>query len=147
VNQPEFGRDRFAWSWRAVLVAAGMLLLALLVTARMLTPDPRGFGTHQKLGLSPCTMQTVFRVRCPACGMTTSWAHLVRGDVVSSFRANSGGALLALTSMVIGPWFLVTGLRGCWIVEPPGEGWVVAYALLLVGVIMGEWILRQFVFL
>ena len=63
---------------RIALVVLALALLALLVTAGTLTPDEQGFGTHQQLGLPPCTFYLVFKRPCPACGMTTSWAWLLR---------------------------------------------------------------------
>ncbi len=38
-----------------MLVAGGPLLLALLALLGLaLEPDPRGHGTHERLGLQPC---------------------------------------------------------------------------------------------
>src|SRR5947209_2100708 len=55
---------------RLALVTAGTVLIGLLATAACLTPSPRGMGTHQQLGLPPCTVVQWFGVRCPSCGMT-----------------------------------------------------------------------------
>ena len=48
------GRKRLA----VLLLALG--LLAPLGVAAMLRPDGRGFGTHQQLGLPPCTFRVLF---------------------------------------------------------------------------------------
>src|SRR5690242_10680262 len=61
---------------RALLLAAGGVLAVMLATAWRLTPSPRGLGTHQQLGLAPCTVEQWFGMRCPSCGMTTAWAHV-----------------------------------------------------------------------
>jgi hypothetical protein len=45
---------------RRLLVGLGAFLLAMLAAAAWLQPDPRGFGTHQQLGLPPCTFQALF---------------------------------------------------------------------------------------
>ena len=71
-------------------------LVASLVVAANLTPSPSGIGTHQQLGLPPCSARLTIGIRCPACGMTTSWAHFVRGQWLMSMQANLGGFLLAL---------------------------------------------------
>ena len=42
--------------------------------ARSIEPDQRGYGTHEQVGLPPCTFIRVFNVRCPTCGMMTSFA-------------------------------------------------------------------------
>jgi hypothetical protein len=130
------------WLDRAVLALAGSLLLAMLVTAAWLTPSPRGIGTHQQLGLPPCTVVQWFGFRCPSCGMTTSWAYLLRGHVVPALRANAGGALLALSAAACAPWLLVSGLRGRWLIGRPREGLILAVGLLIVVVTLTQWTLR-----
>ena len=94
------GATGFGWRRRAVG------LLGLLAIAAMLKPSPLGHGTHQQLGLPPCTFWVLFGRPCPTCGMTTAWAHLVRGQWVDACRANLGGALLGLLAMVAAPWLL-----------------------------------------
>jgi len=65
-------------SQRIALVALALALLALLVYGENPDADARGHGTHQQLGLPPCTFYVIFQRPCPACGMTTSWAWLLR---------------------------------------------------------------------
>jgi hypothetical protein len=125
-----------------VLIGAGSLLIALLVTAARLTPSPRGMGTHEQLGLPPCTLVQWLGVRCPSCGMTTSWAHMTRGHLVAAFRANAGGALLALLAVVCGPWLITSGVRGRWLVAPPHEIGTLAVGLLIVAVTVIDWTIR-----
>jgi len=130
------------WVQRVAMVLAGGVLVALLVTASRLTPSPRWMGTHQQLGLPPCTMVQWFGLRCPSCGMTTSWAHLTRGHLLASLRANSGGTLLGIASVVCGPWLLVSGLLGRWIVRPPSEWVTLAAGLAIIGVTLIDWAIR-----
>ena len=78
-----------------------LLLITLLSVARTLQPSQQGLGTHQQLGLPPCSLRILAGIRCPACGMTTSWAHFVRGNWIASGRANVGGFLLACLSLVV----------------------------------------------
>ena len=49
--------------------------------------------THRQLGLPPCTFKEMTGLPCPSCGMTSSFALLVRGDVMNSLRANAVGTL------------------------------------------------------
>lgn len=96
--------------WFAAIT--GIATLALLITATQLTPDPNGMGTHQQLGLPPCSSVALFDVPCPACGMTTSWSLVVRARVVEAIEANAGGVILALIAMAYLPlscYFFLSG--------------------------------------
>jgi len=97
---------------RLLLVAWGVFLLAGFSLAVSLTPHPAGFGTHQQLGLPPCSFQTMFDIPCPSCGMTTSFSHFVRGQWPSAAGANFGGLLLAIVSMLMVPWSFWSAARG-----------------------------------
>jgi hypothetical protein len=127
-----------------VLVSAGAMLLSLVALSVVLTPDSRGFGTHEKLGLPPCTFRQLTGYRCPSCGMTTSWAHLMRGQVVLALRDNVGGALLGLVTVVLAPWSLISGWRGRWLWRPMGERAVFVAVWLLVAVTLIDWSVRFF---
>ena len=98
--------------WAAV--GASVALLAVLSAAACLQPDPRGFGTHQRLGMPACAVQRLVGWRCPSCGMTTSWSHLTRGELVKSLQANSAGTMLGVLAGALMPWLLVSGIRGKW---------------------------------
>lgn len=82
-----------------------------------LTPSPTGIGTHRVMGLPPCTWVAWGDIPCPTCGMTTSFAHAVRGDLGSSFRAQPLGFLLALATamtMLVSLHVVITGSRLGW---------------------------------
>jgi hypothetical protein len=104
---------------RVAVAVLGLGLVSLLVLAVLLHPSNRGYGTHQQLGFPPCTSVVLFGRRCPACGMTTSWSHTVRGQLPSALRANVGGTLLALLTVAAAPWLLLSAARGRWL-----GGWV-----------------------
>ncbi len=76
----------------ALLVTGAIVLVFLL--ARWLTPDDRGLGTHEQLGLAPCRMLSLFHIPCPFCGMTTSFSLMVRGQAVRAFFVQPAGALI-----------------------------------------------------
>ncbi|HET6884185.1 MAG TPA: DUF2752 domain-containing protein [Pirellulales bacterium] len=113
-----------------------------LCVAGWLRPDPNGFGTHQQLGLPPCTSVWLFGVRCPSCGMTTSWSHAVRGQWIKAVRANAGGALLAATAMVATPWLLVSAVRGRWLWGRPGDRALAIVACVLIAATLLDWMYR-----
>jgi hypothetical protein len=125
----------------AAALALGLLSL-LAVAALFLEPNPRRLGTHRQFGLPPCTFMFVFGRPCPTCGMTTSWAHLVRGQPIGALKANVGGALLAALAVVGVPWLGVSAVRGRWIGWAPNSivvAWV-GSAILLVTLI--DWGIR-----
>ena len=59
-----------------------------------LTPDPRGYGTHEQFFLYGCLFRKLTTLPCPMCGLTTSFAHLVRGQLAEAFRCHPAGPLL-----------------------------------------------------
>ena len=102
--QPSNLSHRVLWG----LILGGAL--AVLVLARWLTPHPAGLGTHEQLGLPPCGVYAWLGLPCPACGLTTAFAHLARGEVMSSLEAQPLGLPLYALS-----WALVPiSLRGLW---------------------------------
>lgn len=74
----------FGW-----LVLLSWVLLTYL--SFRLTPNLDGHGTHTQLGLGACPAVFFFRRPCPACGLTTSWAHLTKGHFLDSLGANPFG--------------------------------------------------------
>ncbi|KAA1261926.1 hypothetical protein LF1_44870 [Rubripirellula obstinata] len=118
------------WLIRLAAVGLSILPLSLLLVARTLTPDPDGLGTHQQLGLPPCSMRMMFNIRCPGCGMTTSWSHFARGQWISSVQSNLGGFLLAILTVSAAPILL----KAAWISTPPSVKTQNAMVLALVAV-------------
>jgi hypothetical protein len=79
----------------------------VLLVARLLTPDPRGVGTHQQLGLPPCFTLTALHIPCPFCGMTTAFSLMAHGRVAQAFVTQPAGALafvLAGVAAAAGVW-------------------------------------------
>ena len=134
--------DRYALSHRAGL---GLLAAALLVpslVARSLAPDPRGFGTHEQLGLGACAFLKWTGRHCPTCGMTTSFSHAVRGDWSRAFAASVSGTLLAATSWLAAIWAASAAVRGRSIVhfDPLAIGLAAAAVIALAA--LSEWMVR-----
>lgn len=78
--------------------------------------------------------------------MTTSWSHAVRGQWLASVRSNSGGAVLALAAMVIGPWLVSAAVAGRWLVHPPGDRAIAALAIGFIAITLLDWIYRLLTF-
>ena len=120
-----------------VVVAAG--LSVLLAIAAALQPDARGHGTHEQLGLPPCTFSILVGRPCPTCGMTTAWVWLVRGQVAEASRANAGGGLLAAAAMIGVPWLLLSALRGRWLGWTPNSTALAWAAAAVAAVTLLQW--------
>jgi hypothetical protein len=104
-----------AWV-RGALVGVALALTGVFAVAAWLNPynpdgSARTLATHTGLGLPPCTFYYLTGLPCPSCGMTTSFALLVRGDVLHSLRANAVGTLLALFCLMLIPWCLASVVR------------------------------------
>ncbi|MFM7056685.1 MAG: DUF2752 domain-containing protein [Planctomycetota bacterium] len=110
---------------RQGLGVACLVLVAIpvvFVTARVLNPDASGLGTHRQLGLPPCAFLRATGMVCPQCGLTTSFALLVRGRTGEALRANPAGPVLAGILLAAWPWLLVSVLIRRWTVfgDPGG---------------------------
>ena len=109
---------------RGVLLAVAFGLVAVFAIAAWLDPyDAEGRArrseTHLQIGLPPCTFRSLTGIPCPSCGMTTSFALLVCGDLENSLKANAVGTLLALFGLLVIPWSGASVLlrRPVWIVD------------------------------
>jgi hypothetical protein len=81
-----------------------LLLLGVLVMVGVglyLTPDPAGHGTHQQLGLPPCTIYYLTGRPCPSCGLTTSVSAILHGQFGLAWRANPMGFLIVAAATAI----------------------------------------------
>lgn len=86
---------RIGWA----VVSLGMA--AVLATAAWLEPAPEGMGTHQQLGLPSCSLVITSGLPCPTCGMTTAFAHCMRGQFISAFLAQPAGLVLWIGTVFI----------------------------------------------
>jgi hypothetical protein len=129
----------FGKPWEHWLVL-GFALGALVVTAVLafaVEPDPRGFGTHERLGLPPCKPMQWWNIPCPGCGVTTSVALAGHGHFWASIHNQPFGFLTAIGLPLFGLWAIVMALRGrnlaieiaCWRLGWWGTALVVVMAL------------------
>jgi hypothetical protein len=86
--------ERYRRTMRYYHMAVVAACAALLVVSALLTPDPRGYGTHERLHMPPCTFQYLTHIRCPFCGMTTSFAYLMHLRPAEALRSHPAGPVL-----------------------------------------------------
>jgi hypothetical protein len=134
-----------AWV-RGALVGMAVALVGVFFVASRLNPyhadgTPLRMETHRQLLLPPCTFKVATGLPCPSCGMTTSFALLVRGDVVNSLRANAVGTLLAVFWLGLIPWALASAV----VRRPLGvqslERTCTVFVLVLLGSLVLRWVL------
>ena len=96
------------------LTAVGVFLgtMAILGTALYVQPDTVGVGTHRQLGLSRCGFLVTTGLPCPTCGMTTSFAYMVRGRFLAAAWSQPAGALLALVTAILAGVAVVVMVTG-----------------------------------
>ena len=112
---------------RVVLGAIAVALTAVFVAAFRIHPydadgNPRTMSTHTQLGMPPCNFVVLTGKPCPSCGMTTSFALLVRGDVIASARANWVGSVICVLWAATLVWAVASGIRGKPLFVRPGRG-------------------------
>ncbi|MGQ9732229.1 MAG: DUF2752 domain-containing protein [Candidatus Zipacnadales bacterium] len=102
-------RKRSARMEAAVFAA---LFIGAALIPRWLTPDARGYGTHEQLFLPKCMFHEITTLPCPTCGLTTSFAHLTHGHLAMAFRTHPAGPLIYVMMVVGGVYCLVWALTG-----------------------------------
>ena len=127
---------------RLLVAGLAMGLLSMLAVAAVLTPSPTGLGTHQQLGLPPCSTRWLFGIRCPGCGMTTSWAWMMKGNGWRSFQSNAGGAIFCILAI----WAAPIAAYVAWLGKGTRSAWFSRYGLmalvLALIVTIVDWIYR-----
>jgi hypothetical protein len=74
--------------------------------------------------------------------MTTAWCHVVRGQWGRALQANVGGTWLAVLAVIVGPWSLVSGGVGRWLVARPHDYVILGVCLVSLAVTLGDWASR-----
>jgi Protein of unknown function (DUF2752) len=126
--------------WVAAIFA--LLLASILVTARVLEPDPRGFGTHEQLGLQPCSFWRYFGRPCPTCGATTAWAWTLRGELPAALASNIAATLLCIATLPTALWLAASTVQGRWLLVTPTLLGFFATASVWLTVALADWIRR-----
>lgn len=100
------------WIDRAFALVALAAVLALVVMLARVTPDPRGYATHEALGLTACGWPQIYGKPCPTCGVTTAACWLVHGSPFRALSTQPFGALAMATLLWIAGFALWSLARG-----------------------------------
>jgi hypothetical protein len=124
-------------STRLTSAIIALFATAILVVAWVLQPSEDGLGTHRQLGLPACGWIASADLPCPTCGMTTAFSHAAHGDLLSSFRSQPLGMLLAVGTAIVvlaAAWTASTGSMLAPFLAAmlgPRLGWTLGILLLL----------------
>ncbi len=127
---------------RLVAAVAALMLAVPVALATRLTPDARGWGTHEQLGLAPCWFRQWSGRACPTCGMTTAWAYAVRGDALAAVESNAGGAVLLVATVGAAAWLVAVAATGRPLGGRPPLRWAVSAATAWLVVTLADWARR-----
>jgi hypothetical protein len=127
---------------RLTMLVLAFSILVIFGVARSLTPDPRGFGTHQQLGLQPCFMVKTVGVPCPFCGMTTSFSHMAAGDIQAATRVQPAGMIGFVTIGFAALSCIVGAMTGRWPIYKLGPRQSIGLLVLGVTVLGASWLYK-----
>lgn len=125
-----------------VIIAAGlvgMFWVAVAIDPFDAQGQPLTMGSHRQLGLPPCNFVKITGLPCPSCGMTTSFALLMHGEIAASLRANAVGTLLAAFLLGLIPWSLFSAARGRWLWIRSAETWLLYAVIVFIGLALVRW--------
>ena len=127
----------------ALVILTGGFFVVILA---LVPPDPRGYGTHELLGMAPCSWPSGGGVPCPTCGVTTAACHLVHLSPLKAVATHPFGAALAAS----GIWLMLAAgiclIRGTSFVDKLSR---LPYATLLLSagaLLLGSWAYKFLIF-
>jgi hypothetical protein len=135
---------RANWWVRGGLLAMAAAMAFVFYLATQVKPyagdgTPMRMASHQTLGLPACRFQELTGMPCPSCGMTTSFALLVRGDWLNSLRANWVGTGLAVFCLLFIPWSVLCTVRGRFVWVRNVEAALAFLVGLFTVLMLGRW--------
>lgn len=102
-------RSREHW---LILGIGAVALIGMLALGAIVSPDARGHGTHEQLGLPPCMTMELWSIPCPGCGVTTSVTLASQGRFLDSFVNQPFGLTVWLGVIAFALWAFAQHVRG-----------------------------------
>ncbi|MEO6434612.1 MAG: DUF2752 domain-containing protein [Tepidisphaeraceae bacterium] len=96
IYTPPVQKQTIGLGARVLALAIALAALSVLIVAVVLSPAPAGVATHRAMGFAPCEFLERSNLPCPTCGMTTSFAHFVRGNWLASVYVQPMGFIVAV---------------------------------------------------
>jgi len=127
------------WILLGLSLASVVVFLAL---ATWIRPDPRGFGTHEQLGLPACRMIEWTGFPCPGCGVTTSVALFAHGRLLESLHNQPLGFLIALAIPLYAAWALASHLMGRDLARDARVLRVRTFVIVLLALVAACWVYK-----
>lgn len=127
-----------------VVLSTGAFFVVVLA---LVPPDPRGYGTHELLGMAPCSWPAAGGgLPCPTCGVTTAACHLVHLQPLKAVATHPFGAFLAGAGIWLMVLAFISTVRRRSFVEKLAR---LPYATLLicaVALLLGSWLYKYLTF-
>ena len=134
--------SRASFLQRLVWLSLACSSATTLAVAATLEPNLNGYGTHTQLGLPPCGFLLLTGSPCPGCGLTTAFAHAVRGSWGLAMSANPLGLALFFLACCCVPLGVLAALRA-WSFDSIVERFALArWALAIAGCAVMLWVVR-----
>ena len=124
--------------WLVLGFALGAVAL-LVVLGVLIDPDPRGFGTHERLGLPSCKPMDWWNVPCPGCGVTTSVALAAHGRIWASIRNQPFGFVVAVGLPLFALWAVFNALRGKNLAQEASRWRLGRLGFVLIAIMVASW--------
>ena len=116
--------------------------MSIGAVARALTPSATGLGTHTQLGLPRCGFLWLTGLPCPACGLTTCFAHLMHGQLTAAMNCQPCGVVLFGMLALLLPLTVWAGVRARPFFETLAAMHVTRVARLTACALLVQWSVR-----
>ncbi|GMW01320.1 MAG: hypothetical protein AMXMBFR84_24570 [Candidatus Hydrogenedentota bacterium] len=120
---------------RLIACLMSLAFLSVIALSMWLTPDKRGYGTHEQLGMPPCGMMYWLGVPCPMCGMTTAFTFMAHGEISNASQTQPAGAVGFVACCLLAVAAAACVIRPSWfsyIFEGQAAAWMFRFGLVVV---------------